>query len=86
MQQRLDRDPALDVFHLSPNAYLVLTPDLIVADANRVFCTLTDRRREQIIGRSLVDVYPQEATPAARAAQASIRRSMRAASNGGSAT
>ena len=68
-----------DVFHLSPNAYLVLTPDLIVADANRVFCTLTDRRREQIIGRSLVDVYPQEATPAARAAQASIRRSMRAA-------
>jgi serine phosphatase RsbU (regulator of sigma subunit) len=56
----------------------VLTPDLVFADANEDYLRITGRPREQLIGRRLFDVFPDNPNdPAAtgvRNLEASLRR------------
>ncbi len=44
-------------FDASPNAYVVLTPELTIAGMNAAYLTVTGARRDDIIGRSIFDVF-----------------------------
>ncbi|KAB1145346.1 SpoIIE family protein phosphatase [Streptomyces luteolifulvus] len=54
-------DSAIDyaaVFQALPGMVALLTPDLVYADANEEFLRVAGRRREQVVGRFLFDVFP----------------------------
>jgi PAS domain S-box-containing protein len=44
-------------FYASPNAYVILSRDLVVVDVNRAFCTVTGHGKEEI-GKYLFDAFP----------------------------
>ena len=46
------------LFAGSPDAYLVLAPDLTIVEVNDAYLRATRTRREDIIGRGLFDVFP----------------------------
>ncbi|MCU7826436.1 PP2C family protein-serine/threonine phosphatase [Kitasatospora sp. DSM 101779] len=46
------------VFRALPGMVALLTPDLVYADANDEFLQLSGRRRDQLVGRYLFDVFP----------------------------
>lgn len=45
-------------FEATPHAYLLLTPDLRIADANDAYLGATMTRRGDIIGRGLFETFP----------------------------
>ncbi|WP_328908204.1 SpoIIE family protein phosphatase [Streptomyces sp. NBC_00234] len=53
--------PVIDyeaVFQALPAAVALLTPDLVYADVNEAFLSMAGRTREQVVGRYLFDVFP----------------------------
>lgn len=46
------------LFDATPSPYLVLQPDLVIAEANEAYLRATGRTREELIGRYLFDVHP----------------------------
>lgn len=46
------------LFAATPSPYLVLNPDLVVIEANDAYLRATGRTREELIGRYLFDVHP----------------------------
>ncbi|MFE9452152.1 PP2C family protein-serine/threonine phosphatase [Streptomyces sp. NPDC006739] len=46
------------VFRALPGMVALLTPDLVYADANEEFLRMSGRTREQVVGRYLFDVFP----------------------------
>lgn len=46
------------VFDAAPAAYVVLTPELAIVDANRAYLEATGSTREQLVGTSLFDAFP----------------------------
>ncbi|MEU8651760.1 SpoIIE family protein phosphatase [Streptomyces sp. NPDC048737] len=74
-------DSAIDyaaVFQSLPGMVALLTPALVYADANEEFLRVSGRRREQVVGRHLFEVFPDNPhDPAAsgmRNLEASLRR------------
>ncbi|MFF3500703.1 PP2C family protein-serine/threonine phosphatase [Streptomyces sp. NPDC003247] len=74
-------EPAVDyaaVFQALPGSVSLLTPGLVFADANEAFLRLAGRRREQVVGRHLFEVFPDNPNnPSAdgvRNLEASLRR------------
>ncbi|MFI7294616.1 PP2C family protein-serine/threonine phosphatase [Streptomyces sp. NPDC050121] len=74
-------DTAIDyaaVFQALPGMVALLTPELVYADANEEFLRATGRKREQMIGRHLFDVFPDnpndQAATGMRNLEASLRR------------
>ncbi|MFD7256755.1 SpoIIE family protein phosphatase [Streptomyces sp. NPDC059874] len=54
--------PVIDyqaVFNALPGGVALLTPDLVYADANEEYFSTSGRSREQVIGRYLFDVFPE---------------------------
>ncbi|GAB2730547.1 PP2C family protein-serine/threonine phosphatase [Streptomyces bullii] len=54
-------DAAIDytaVFHGLPGMVALLTPELVFADANDDYLRMSGRTREQLVGRYLFDVFP----------------------------
>ncbi|MFF2543097.1 PP2C family protein-serine/threonine phosphatase [Kitasatospora sp. NPDC058063] len=66
------------VFRALPGMVALLTPDLVYADANEDFLSLSGRTREQLVGRYLFDIFPDNPNdPAATGAhnlEVSLRR------------
>ncbi|MFJ4623358.1 PP2C family protein-serine/threonine phosphatase [Streptomyces sp. NPDC088812] len=66
------------VFQALPGSVSLLTPGLVFADANEAFLRLAGRRREQVVGRHLFEVFPDNPNnPSAdgvRNLEASLRR------------
>ncbi|MEV7770191.1 SpoIIE family protein phosphatase [Kitasatospora sp. NPDC086791] len=66
------------VFHALPGMVALLTPDLVYADANEDFLSLSGRTHEQLIGRYLFEVFPDNpndpAATGARNLEVSLRR------------
>ncbi|MFE2147596.1 PAS domain-containing protein, partial [Streptomyces sp. NPDC059456] len=66
------------VFEALPGMVALLTPDLTYADVNNDFARLTGRTREQLVGRYLFDVFPDNPNDAsatgARNLAASLER------------
>ncbi|HVR05627.1 MAG TPA: PAS domain-containing protein, partial [Solirubrobacteraceae bacterium] len=48
------------VFEASPNAYMILDRELRYVAANRAYCAVTAHRRDELIGRRLIDVFPHD--------------------------
>ena len=46
------------LFEELPTAYLVLTPDLVIVDANAAYRTMLGRTREELIGWPLFEAFP----------------------------
>ncbi|MEJ5866778.1 SpoIIE family protein phosphatase [Pseudokineococcus sp. 5B2Z-1] len=46
------------LFDELPTAYMVMTPDLVIADVNRAHCALSGRTRAEVVGRDVFDVFP----------------------------
>ena len=51
------------LFEHSPNAYMVLDRELRYLEANRAYVLLTGIPREQLLGRSLFELFPGTANP-----------------------
>ncbi|MFE1833021.1 PP2C family protein-serine/threonine phosphatase [Streptomyces sviceus] len=66
------------VFQALPGMVALLTPELVYADVNEEFLRMAGRRREEIVGRYLFDVFPdnpnEPASTGMRNLAASLRR------------
>ncbi|NUP09666.1 MAG: response regulator [Polyangiaceae bacterium] len=69
------------IFEASPGLYLVLTPDLTIIAVSDAYARATLTQREEIVGRSLFDVFPDNpddpATEGVRNLRASLERVIR---------
>ncbi|MDH6624705.1 serine phosphatase RsbU (regulator of sigma subunit) [Streptomyces sp. LBL] len=73
------RKPQIDyaaVFRALPGMVALLTPDLVYADANDDFVRLSGRTREQLLGRYIFDVFPENPNDPAAAGMRETEASM----------
>ncbi|CAM5585051.1 PP2C family protein-serine/threonine phosphatase [Streptomyces aurantiogriseus] len=73
------RDPQIDyaaVFRALPGMVALLTPDLVYVDANDDFVRLAGRTREQLLGRYIFDVFPENPNEPAAAGMRETQASM----------
>ncbi|QNS03031.1 PP2C family protein-serine/threonine phosphatase [Streptomyces xanthii] len=73
------KDPQIDyaaVFRALPGMVALLTPDLVYADANEDFLRLVGRTREQLLGRYIFDVFPENPNDPAAAGMQETKASM----------
>ncbi|MDQ1017595.1 PP2C family protein-serine/threonine phosphatase [Streptomyces afghaniensis] len=73
------RKPQIDyaaVFRALPGMVALLTPDLVYADANEDFLRLAGRTREQLLGRYIFDVFPENPNDPAAAGMRETQASM----------
>lgn len=63
-------------FQASPNAYVMLTPELKIAWANNAYLTLTGRRIDDIIERSLFTAFPTDDNDAESESEKQVRISI----------
>jgi serine phosphatase RsbU (regulator of sigma subunit) len=47
------------LFAAAPSPYLVVGPDLVILDVNAEYCRATRRSRDELVGRSLFDAFPE---------------------------
>lgn len=73
--------PGIDyaaVFAVAPSSLLLLTPGLVIIDANQAYASIIGVRREELLGRYLFDVLPRNPaepeTPGLPNLEASLRR------------
>lgn len=55
-------DPEIDyaaVFAASQSPYLLLRPDLVIADVNRAYLRAVGCKRDELVGRHIFDAFPQ---------------------------
>lgn len=73
------REPHIDyaeVFRALPGMVALLTPDLVYADANDDFVRLAGRSRDELIGRYIFDVFPENPNEPAAAGMRETEASM----------
>ncbi|WP_406099991.1 PP2C family protein-serine/threonine phosphatase [Streptomyces sp. NBC_01013] len=73
------RHPQIDyeaVFRALPGMVALLGPDLVYADANEDFLRLAGRTREQLVGRYIFDVFPENPNEPAAAGMRETKASM----------
>ena len=71
--------PALDfrnLFESSPGLYLVLTPDLTIAAVSDAYLSATMTRREEIIGRGVFEVFPDNPKDPQASGEGNLRASL----------
>ncbi|MEU9145467.1 SpoIIE family protein phosphatase [Streptomyces sp. NPDC048349] len=64
------------VFQALPAGIALLTPDLVYLDVNEAFLSMSGRTREQIIGRHLFDVFPDNPDDPAATGMRNLRASL----------
>jgi serine phosphatase RsbU (regulator of sigma subunit) len=64
------------VFRALPGMVALLTPDLLYADANEDFLRMAGRTRDQLVGRYIFDVFPENPNDPAAAGLHETRTSM----------
>ncbi|WP_433464332.1 PP2C family protein-serine/threonine phosphatase [Spirillospora sp. CA-128828] len=65
------------VFQALPSAVALLRPDLVYADVNDAFLRISGRTREQLLGRYLFDVFPDNPNDPAATGMRNLRASLR---------
>lgn len=63
-------------FESAPGLYLVLTPDLTIAVASDAYLQATMTRREEIVGRAIFDVFPDNPNDPAATGTRNLRASL----------
>ena len=77
MATALLKDPDFRaLFEGAPGLYLVLTPDLRIVAASDAYLRATMTRREDILGRDLFDVFPDNPADPGATGVRNIRRSL----------
>ncbi|MFG2267269.1 PP2C family protein-serine/threonine phosphatase [Streptomyces sp. NPDC048720] len=66
------------VFQALPGAVALLTPDLVFADANLAFLRQAGRSRDQVVGRYLFDVFPDNPRDPSASGTRNLEASLRA--------
>ncbi|WP_200307066.1 PP2C family protein-serine/threonine phosphatase [Streptomyces adelaidensis] len=72
-------DTAIDysaVFQALPGMVALLTPEFVYLDANEEFLRLSGRSREQVVGRYLFDVFPDNPTDPAASGMRNLAASL----------
>ncbi|WP_149182297.1 SpoIIE family protein phosphatase [Streptomyces sp. TRM49041] len=64
------------VFQALPGAVLLLRPDLIIVDANEAYVLLSGRGRDQLVGRYLFDVFPDNPNDPRASGMRNLRASL----------
>ena len=64
------------LFESSPGLYLVLTPDLIIVAASDAYLQATMTRREEILGRGIFEVFPDNPDDPAATGVDNLRASL----------
>ncbi len=64
------------LFDSAPNSYLVLTPSLIMVAVSDTYLRATMTRREEILGRHLFDVFPDNPDDATATGVSNLRASL----------
>ncbi|GGJ97327.1 response regulator [Pseudomonas matsuisoli] len=57
------------LFRVSPNAYLLLSPERVILDANEAYLSVTGRTIEELSGRTLEEAFPPGPDPSAEERQ-----------------
>ena len=73
------QDPEIDygaVFRALPGMVALLTPELVYVDANEDFERLAGRTREELVGRYIFDIFPENPKDPAAAGMRETRESM----------
>ncbi|MCQ9133672.1 MULTISPECIES: SpoIIE family protein phosphatase [Streptomyces] len=73
-------DTAIDyaaVFQALPGMVALLTPELVYADVNAEFLRVTGRSRDQMIGRHLFDVFPDNPNDGSASGMRNLEASLR---------
>ena len=65
------------LFEAAPGAYLVLTPELRIAAVSDAYLQATMTRREEILGRDLFDVFPDNPDDPEATGERNLRASLR---------
>ena len=72
-------EPKVDyeaIYRQLPIPVLLLTPEFVIADANQAFLAATGRKREQLLGHSLFDAFPDNPTDPDATGVQDIRKSL----------
>jgi PAS domain S-box-containing protein len=64
------------LFQHSPNAYMVLDPQLRFVAANDAYLHVTGRRRDELIGRNLFDAFPHDSADPKNESARLLRQSL----------
>jgi signal transduction histidine kinase len=64
------------LFGAAPGPYLILTPDLVIAGVNEAYLQATMTKREDIVGRGLFDVFPDNPNDPAPTGVRNLRTSL----------
>jgi len=64
------------LFETAPGPYLVLTPDLTIAAVNDAYLTATMTKRDEIVGRGLFEVFPDNPDDPAATGVRNLRTSL----------
>ncbi|MFE3033225.1 PP2C family protein-serine/threonine phosphatase [Streptomyces canus] len=65
------------VFQALPGMVALLTPELVYADVNEEFLRMAGRRREEVVGRYLFDVFPDNPNDPASTGMRNLAASLR---------
>jgi PAS domain S-box-containing protein len=60
------------LFRLSPNAYLLLSPELVIIDANQAYLRATGRSLDELLGRRIDEAFPPDPLQPANTAIAEL--------------
>jgi PAS domain S-box-containing protein len=63
-----------DVLRALPDRYLVLTPDFTIVDVTDAFLAATRTKRDELVGRGVLEVFPDDALRASLAAVLADRK------------
>ncbi|WP_086831031.1 PP2C family protein-serine/threonine phosphatase [Streptomyces sp. NRRL B-24572] len=72
-----------EVFQALPGAVALLTLDLVFADTNEAYLSMSGRTREQVIGRYLFDVFPDNPNDPAATGMRNLYASLRRVADSG---
>jgi PAS domain S-box-containing protein len=74
--QRTEEPDFRALFESAPGLYLVLTPDLTIVAVSDAYARATMTRRQDIVGRGLFDVFPDNPDDPAATGTANLRASL----------
>ncbi len=64
------------LFDAAPTPYVVVDVDLVIVEANRAYCEVVGRRRDELLGRSMFDAFPTNPADPAGDGVTNLRASM----------
>ena len=60
VERAVDESDMRDVLRATPDRYLVLAPDFTIVEATDAFLATTRTKREELVGRSVLDAFPDD--------------------------